>query len=213
MVTTDAEQIASVSVALLTKNGGDLLKRLLDALRNQSTDRRIEYVAIDSGSTDGTVQELENAGFHVQSIPAAEFNFGSTRQRVFELTSNRYIVNVSQDAIPAHDRWLEHLVAPLDKNQNIAVSTGRSVPDDQRTFSQFPWERNGYFYFTKEMRLFKRAARKRHFIRQFRHSSQHLVCFGASAHRTGRRSAVPNRRPGRRIRDGVSGGRAGSSPP
>jgi hypothetical protein len=37
------------------------------------------------------------------------------------------------------------------------VSCGASIPDPDRGFEQFPWERNGYFYFTREMAKFRAA--------------------------------------------------------
>jgi hypothetical protein len=64
------------------------------------------------------------------------------------------VVALSQDAVPAHARWLENLLAPL-ADPDVAVSCGRSIPDPERGFPQFPWEENGLFYFTREMRAFR----------------------------------------------------------
>ena len=151
---TSPNNQATITIALLTRNGGELLKRLLDAVRNQKTSREIEYIAIDSGSTDDTTKKLTEAGFQIVSISSDAFNFGSSRDQLYGLASHEYVVNLSQDAIPSHDQWLENLVAPLDDHENVAVSCGRSIPDEERAFAQFPWEKNGYFYFTKEMQRF-----------------------------------------------------------
>jgi rhamnosyltransferase len=145
---------ATITIALLTLNGGELLKRLLDAVQIQRTSRAIEYIAIDSGSTDDTLKNLEDAGFKTTSISANTFNFGSTRDQLYSLATHDYVINLSQDAVPAHNEWLENLVAPLDENNKVAVSSGRSIPDEQRAYPQFPWEKNGYFYFTREMQRF-----------------------------------------------------------
>jgi rhamnosyltransferase len=91
----------------------------------------------------------------VTRIRPDEFGFGRTRDRVFEETCAPIVINLSQDAIPAHSRWLENLVAPLE-DPAVAVSCGRSVADTARAYPQFPWERNGYFYFTREMKKFSR---------------------------------------------------------
>lgn len=142
-----------VSVTLLTYNAGPLLARALRAVRNQDTRRSVEIVAVDSGSTDGTLAVLAQHDAHVTEIPLREFDFGRTRDLVFEESSGRAVVCLSQDAVPAHDQWLERLVAPLD-GPEFAASCGRSAPDPERGFAQFPWERNGLFYFTREMRAF-----------------------------------------------------------
>jgi len=142
-----------VSVTLLTYNAGPLLARVLEAIQGQRTSRSIEIVAVDSGSTDGTLAVLAQHDVHVTEIPLREFDFGRTRDLVFEESSGKIVVCLSQDAVPAHEHWLEHLVAPLDSG-NFAAACGRSVPDPDREFPQFPWERNGLFYFTREMRAY-----------------------------------------------------------
>ena len=142
-----------VSVTLLTFNAGPLLDRVLKAIRRQQTSRRIEIVAVDSGSTDGTLAVLAQHDARVTEIPQREFDFGRTRDRVFEESSGSIVVCLSQDAVPAHDLWLERLAAPLDGGA-FAASCGRSIPDPDREYPQFPWERNGLFYFTREMRAY-----------------------------------------------------------
>lgn len=143
-----------ISVALLTYNGGDLLRRALDAVVSQDYDGEVELVAVDSGSADGTVELLREHGARLTEIPNRDFNFGATRDLLYTKTSGEFVVNLSQDAIPAHERWLANLVAPLIADPTCAVSCGASVPDPDRGFRQFPWERNGYFYFTREIRKF-----------------------------------------------------------
>ncbi|GMV92286.1 MAG: hypothetical protein AMXMBFR82_20640 [Candidatus Hydrogenedentota bacterium] len=141
-------------MTLLTRDAGALLRRVLDAVRTQETSRSVEIVAIDSGSTDGTLDMLREYEARVETIPAESFNFGRTRDRVFELSRGDIVICLSQDAVPAHPQWLENLIAPLD-DPEVAASCGRSIPDPERDFPQFPWERNGWFYFTAEMRKFR----------------------------------------------------------
>ena len=142
-----------VSITLLTYNAGPLLDRVLNAIQRQQTSRSVEIVAVDSGSTDGTLAVLAHHGVRVTEIPLREFNFGRTRDLVFEESSGSIVVCLSQDAVPAHELWLERLVAPLDSGE-FAAACGRSIPDPDREFPQFPWERNGLFYFTREMRAY-----------------------------------------------------------
>ncbi|MDZ4857759.1 MAG: glycosyltransferase family 2 protein [Candidatus Hydrogenedentes bacterium] len=142
-----------VSVTLLTRNAGPLLDRVLRAVRAQSTSRRVEIVAIDSGSSDGTLAVLAQHDVEVAQIRSRDFDFGRTRDQVFEMSRGNVIIALSQDAVPAHPRWLENLIAPLE-DEAVAVSCGRSVPDTERDYAQFVWERNGLFYFTREMRQF-----------------------------------------------------------
>ncbi len=140
-----------VSVTFLTRNGGATLKRALKAVRDQITDRRVEIVAVDSGSTDMTLENLAAFDARVVPIESHAFNFGTARDLAFEKSHSPIIVTLSQDAVPADDTWLETLLNPMLES---AVSCGKSIPDPHRGFHPFAWERNGHFYFTREMRKF-----------------------------------------------------------
>lgn len=142
-----------VTIAMLTRDGGPVLTRALEAVASQDTSLRVEHLAVDSGSQDGTLAALEAHGFRVAAIPKEDFDWGRTRDFAYQQARGPVIVNLSQDAVPAHSRWLEHLVAPLN-DPEVGVSCGASLPDPDRHFRQFPWERNGYFYFTREIRKF-----------------------------------------------------------
>ena len=142
-----------VTIALLTRNAAELLPRLLDAVAAQHTTRRVELLAIDSGSMDGTVSLLEERAVRVIQIPERDFDWGLTRELAFKEARGSIVVNLSQDAIPAGPDWLDNLLEPLT-DPEVGASCGTSLPDPERHFPQFPWERNGYFYFTREMRKY-----------------------------------------------------------
>ena len=145
-----------ITIALLTRNAGLLLDRVLSGIAAQEISCGVEVLAIDSGSTDGTPDRLRGAGARINSIEAGEFDFGRSRDLAYQQARGAIVVNLSQDAVPAHSHWLEHLVAPLGA-PDVAISCGASVPDPERGGGQFAWERNGWFYFTREMQKFRRA--------------------------------------------------------
>ena len=155
MAQSTSDDAFDVTVAVLTLDGGAELKRLLESVRRQKTGRRVEVLAIDSGSTDGSLEVLESLGDRVIEIEAEEFNFGKTRDLAYENAGGAIVVNLSQDAVPAHDLWLENLLEPLN-DPKVGVSCGASIFDGEREAGQFAWERNGYFYFTREIRTFVR---------------------------------------------------------
>lgn len=146
----------NVAVTLLTRDAGPLLNRVLDGIASQATARAVCVSAVDSGSRDGTVELLRGRGARVVSIAPGEFDFGRARDFAFEQADAEFVIALSQDAVPAHNGWLENLLAPF-ADADVAVACGASVPDPQRGFDQFPWERNGYFYFTREMAKFRAA--------------------------------------------------------
>ena len=67
-----------VSIAIPTKNGGDLFHRVLQSVFNQMAPFPFDVVVADSGSTDGTLDFLkQQAGshrpLHIEHVAPAEF--------------------------------------------------------------------------------------------------------------------------------------------
>jgi len=142
-----------VCIAILVRDAGALLPRLLDAVLAQETPQRLEILAVDSGSTDGSLDVLRRYPVRLIEIPSKDFNWGRTRDFAYRQSSAPVMVNLSQDAIPMRTDWLDNLIRPLSEPA-VGCSCGSSLPDPERVFPQFPWERNGYFYFTRETRRF-----------------------------------------------------------
>ncbi len=153
MPRVNSDENPDISVGIPTRNAGPAFRRLLDAVFAQDTARRYEIYALDSGSRDGT-RELLNE-YRVPVVPVAQdsFDWGRLRDRLHETARAPIVVNLSQDAIPAHGQWLDNLVAPL-ADPEVGASSGSSIPDPDRHFTQFAWEANGYYYFTREIARF-----------------------------------------------------------
>jgi glycosyltransferase involved in cell wall biosynthesis len=98
----------TVSVAIPTLNGAADLDRTLTAVRAQTVPA--EVVVLDSHSTDGTRAVAERHGAAVHTI--ADFGHGRARNRLMELTAGERVAFLTQDAVPADERWLERLLAP-----------------------------------------------------------------------------------------------------
>ena len=122
------EHPLTVSIALLTRNGEATLPALLDALWSQQAMPLPEIVAVDSGSTDRTLEILQGRVKSVAAIEPSEFNHGLTRNLAIEHTTGDLIVFIVQDAVPTSDRWLEDLTAPLVADQTVAGAFARQVP-------------------------------------------------------------------------------------
>jgi rhamnosyltransferase len=119
--------MVEVSILLLTKNGRGDLGRLLPAVFDQAFDRSFEVIAIDSGSTDGTLDLLGAFPVRIEQIPSEDFHHARTRNVAASLSSGRIIVFLSQDAAPASRTWLRTLVSNFDDEQVGAVY-GRQFP-------------------------------------------------------------------------------------
>jgi rhamnosyltransferase len=118
----------SVSVVVPTLNGAATLPALLDALSRQRVDRPFEVVAVDSGSTDGSIGLLRASGARLITIPGRTFNHGLTRNLGIEASAGEFIVLIAQDAVPASDTWLRALTNPLLVEPCLAGTFARQQP-------------------------------------------------------------------------------------
>ena len=116
-----------VSIILLTKNAGALLRDALDGIFGQPGS--FEVIAVDSGSTDGTLEILKGYPVRLIRIPPEEFNHGLTRNLGASKAAHdsEYIVFLSQDAVPLPG-WLDALVRPMVADPSVAGVFSRQVP-------------------------------------------------------------------------------------
>src|ERR1700756_2905530 len=115
------------SIVIPAKNGGDSIGDCLEAVYSQEGVGRVEVVMVDSGSTDGTLEIARRFPVRIVEIPAQDFHHARTRNYAATLATGKYLVFLSQDAIPANCSWLKVML------QNFADGTvgavyGRQVP-------------------------------------------------------------------------------------
>ncbi|MCE2485342.1 MAG: glycosyltransferase family 2 protein [Desulfurellaceae bacterium] len=118
-----------VSILLVTKNGARYLAEVLDGIGRQRGRFHLEEViAVDSGSRDGSVEILRQAGARVMTIPAAAFGHGKTRNLAASHARGDCLAFLTQDATPATDDWLENLLAPLAADPLVVGAYSRHTP-------------------------------------------------------------------------------------
>jgi rhamnosyltransferase len=130
---------ALVSIVIPTLNGGVTLRRLLEAIDAQVTPFDREILAVDSGSTDGTLEALRAHGASVTCVPRATFNHGETRNAALQRASGEFAVLIVQDAVPAGSQWLSELVEPLQRDSSLAGTFARQQawPDASRLTTHY----------------------------------------------------------------------------
>jgi rhamnosyltransferase len=115
------------SLVIPTKNGGPLFHRVIERLKAQERWSEVDFLVIDSGSTDDTVAAAQAAGARVVQIAPADFNHGATRDRAIELARSEIVVLLVQDAVAVNDSALINLVACFDDPQ-VAGAYARQIP-------------------------------------------------------------------------------------
>lgn len=117
-----------LSIILPVKNAGTELRELLPRIVGQRCDDDIEIIAVDSESVDDTVEVLRAFDATVVAIDPRSFNYGLTRNLAASFATGEFLVFTTARALPADDRWLANLIAPLVSADSVAGVFSRSFP-------------------------------------------------------------------------------------
>lgn len=119
----------NVTIVIPTKNAGQLLKSVLEAVTTQNTQKSYEVICIDSGSKDNTVEIIKSfPSVKLAEIKPQEFGHGKTRNYGASLGTGEFIVFITQDALPASNKWLDNLVDAVAADPLCAGGFGIHYP-------------------------------------------------------------------------------------
>src|SRR5262245_9578063 len=104
-----------------------MLGETLSAVRAQRLERPVELMVVDSASTDGSAELARRHGARVIAIAPDEFSHGRTRNLLVEQSRGDHIAFLTQDAVPANERWLAKLLAGFDAADDVGLVFGRYV--------------------------------------------------------------------------------------
>ncbi len=119
-----------ISVIIPVKNGSATIARCLDAIMDQNIYDQTEVIIIDSGSTDGTLEILENYDVKIIRIDPQSFNHGATRNLGIKHARGEFVVMTVQDAIAINGTWLEAMLAHFKDPEVAGVCGQQIVPHD-----------------------------------------------------------------------------------
>jgi glycosyltransferase involved in cell wall biosynthesis len=118
----------SVSIVIPAKNGRPTVGPCLDAVLAQDYAGEVEVLVIDSGSTDGTLDDVRaRPSVRLHEIHPKAFDHGDTRNTGAGLTTGEAIVFLVQDAEPVGPHWLRNLVGNL-ADPAVAGAFSRILP-------------------------------------------------------------------------------------
>ncbi len=140
------------TVFIPTYYGEDNLEELFGSLSMQDVDFEYEILVIDTSSKDRTPEIIKEWApkfkyFRYETITKADFSHGRVRQQAAQMARGEYVVYLTQDATPAHRRWLYEIIQPMERFSNVAGVMGKQDPRPNalpllkeeiiRTFKQF----------------------------------------------------------------------------
>lgn len=107
---------------------------LVDALREQTLGEALELVVVDSGSTDGTLEELASRGVEPLRISPDEFTYGRALNLAAARATAPACVAISAHALPPDPGWAARMAAAVEDPQ-VACAFGERVGPDLRPLS------------------------------------------------------------------------------
>ena len=123
-----------VSLVVRALNEASHIGKLLDhaAAQTQPPD---EFILVDSGSTDRTVDIALSHGAQAIHIAPEEFSFGRALNLGCKQATGDLLLFASAHVYPTDDRWIERLVAPF-ADDNVALAYGGQTGDERTQFSE-----------------------------------------------------------------------------
>ncbi len=96
---------------------------LIDALRSQTIGESIEIVVLDSGSVDGTLEEVRRRGIEPLHVPPGEFTYGRALNLAASAASSPICVSISAHVRLLDDAWAGRVLQAFDDGR-VACAYG-----------------------------------------------------------------------------------------
>jgi rhamnosyltransferase len=120
--------ILKVHLFIPTLNPGTLWSKVIASIKSQTYPIE-KVIVVDSGSTDGTLEETRTENFQLITIDKADFDHGGTRQMaVGKFPEADIYIFMTQDALLQSPDTIELMVKAFVKNPKIGMAYGRQLP-------------------------------------------------------------------------------------
>jgi glycosyltransferase involved in cell wall biosynthesis len=117
----------TVTVVIRCRDEASHLAGVIDAALAQREAPAYEVLALDSGSTDGTLALLAGRPVRVAHLAPDAFTYGRALNRGAALARGALVVYLSAHCRPLSARWLAALVEPF-ADPAVVATFGRQVP-------------------------------------------------------------------------------------
>lgn len=134
-------ETAKVAVIMRSKNEMPYATPALEGLFSQ-TRRDFALYAVDSGSTDGTLEAIRAfKPDRLVEIPPKSYVPGRVLNDMVAATTEPIIVFLNADGIPHDEHWLERLLAPISAGSADATMSKQNARSSARFVVQYDYRR------------------------------------------------------------------------
>ena len=118
-------QAPVASVIVINWNRRELLRQCLRSLSEQDF-REFEVIVVDNGSSDRSLEMIQNEGFDTVHCIRNEVNRGfcAANNQGIEAAKGRYVALLNNDAEPDR-RWLGELISALETRPDVGMAASK----------------------------------------------------------------------------------------
>jgi rhamnosyltransferase len=128
------------SIIIRCKDEGREIGSVLCGVFSQNVDRPFEVIAVDSGSTDGTLDVLRHFPVRVIAIPPEAFTFGYALNVGCAEARGEVLVSLSAHVYPRGRGWLKSHLRHFAREDVAATCHGPRLDyQDAAAFERTPW--------------------------------------------------------------------------
>jgi len=131
-------KLTKATIFIPTKNAGKQFYQTLNQISKQR-EKNFEVIIVDSGSTDKTLQIAENfkqkIPMRIYKIHPKEFGHGKTRNLSLKYARGKFIIFLTQDAIPLNNVWLSYLLSNF-KDKKVAGVFSRQIANKKSMITE-----------------------------------------------------------------------------
>jgi rhamnosyltransferase len=135
MPTQSSSPRTDLSVIILTKDGALHIGAVLKAVFQQDYEKAFEVIVIDSGSSDATLDIVEQYPVRLEHIPPSDFGHGRTRNLGASLARGSYLLYLPQDAVPVGSDCFSALES-IFKSPRVAGGYCRQIPNPEASLME-----------------------------------------------------------------------------
>jgi GT2 family glycosyltransferase len=131
---------ADLSVIVVTHNRGEMALATLDSARAAAGALDVQWLVVDSGSTDGAPEAIEERFPDIRVHRCENIGFAAANNRALELARGRYVLLLNPDVEILSGTFSE-LLAALDARPQVGVASviqQGSGGELQHTIRRFP---------------------------------------------------------------------------
>ncbi len=119
---TNSQYKPSVSIVIRCRNNVRGLQALIESLKMQDYTGPIEYIVVDTESTDGTQEYARDAGAKVVSFPQSEFTYPRSMNLGVAAATGDIVILTVEHAIPTNSHtWIQDGVRHFEDPQVAGV--------------------------------------------------------------------------------------------